>query len=134
MPTKLLKNMHQLGLNLEENLFIIDCFNHLLKHKKQKYQQAPRQAGLYIIYNKQTKQTYIGETSSIYRRLGEHLDTLTTHKHHNYKLQNDWVLNQGRGFFVKYYSCVELENSYLRKKVESILIDTWPEQLYNLKR
>lgn len=46
--------------------------------------------GIYALRNKITQECYIGESSSIFMRLGMHLTRLKNNKHKNWDLQESW--------------------------------------------
>jgi len=49
--------------------------------------------GVYRIYNTINGKTYIGSSTNIEKRWQQHKTDLSTHSHHNKKLQNDWLLH-----------------------------------------
>jgi len=100
--------------------------NYFLAFKTDIVLQRGNVPGIYVFYNKQTKQAYIGETVSIKKRLKQHLTPLKTNKHPNKKLQkavNQYGLNN---FDILCFSSAVLACGFFRKAVENFIIKNWP--------
>ena len=64
--------------------------------------------GIYMIKNKRNDKVYIGKSKNIEQRWKEHINMLNNHKHHCYKLQEDWNLfNEDSFEFLTLQSCPE---------------------------
>lgn len=122
----------QKDTSLQTIVFILKIVKFFLSFKPLKRVHAPRSAGVYILFNRKTKKTYIGETNNLVRRLNQHVEGLKKGSHHNYKLQKDWFFNEGKGFSAMFYSTESLEDKDYRKNVERLLICVWPYDLYNI--
>lgn len=90
--------------------------------------------GLYVIFNKKTLVSYIGESYSIENRFISHKLSLISNNHFNRGLQKS-VQEHGMDsliFFVIDYGN-NYQNVESRRLAEIEVINSWPGQIYNIK-
>lgn len=87
-------------------------------------------SGIYKIYNKRSKLTYIGSSKEIEKRWGQHLSQLNNNKHHNSHLQNSWN-KYGESSFE--FSILEKVDKKLLRDVEQEYLNQADfKRLYNI--
>lgn len=91
-------------------------------------------AGVYVLYNKESCFSYIGQTYNIEKRFSEHFEALSSGVHSNRNLRkavsNENIKNLV--FLIIDYGYPFNQKGYrLKKEIE--LINTWPGPLYNIK-
>ena len=57
---------------------------------KRSYKETPRQAGIYHIKNSKTGKVLLGSSTNLHGPLNKHRFILSTGRHDNAALQNDW--------------------------------------------
>jgi group I intron endonuclease len=57
---------------------------------KRTYKETPRQAGIYHIKNSKTGKVLLGSSTNLHGPLNKHRFILSTGRHDNAALQNDW--------------------------------------------
>lgn len=55
-----------------------------------KFSQEKQTAGVFRIYNKESKRSYLGTSMNIEKTFNRHASELKFHTHHNSFLQEDW--------------------------------------------
>ena len=92
-------------------------------------------AGIYIIYNSNSKYCYIGESKNIYKRFENHCDDLLLLKHSNSNLLKAYIESEkdltNFHFLVWDYG-LALREKRERLQKEKDLIKSWPGGLYNI--
>lgn len=123
-----------LGFSLYKELYHIFIVNLIWKRKKSLLQIKDRTPGIYIIYNKVSFVTYVGESYNMEKRFFDHWNSLNEGRHSNKNLQR--AVNESGlenfYFFVADYGEAFKENTYRRKK-ETDFINSWPGSIYNIK-
>ena len=96
-----------------------------LKKEKIELTEIKQGPGLYLIFCKVKKKIYLGQSSNICRRLGDHWHTLNNNCHDCVELQNDW-LELGSQNFSFFYLCVgsEWTSEKSRKILEVDLVES----------
>ena len=90
--------------------------------------------GIYRIYNKAARKSYIGSSIDVGRRLGEHKGALGRGSHINYLLQDAWNTSGASAFVFELVEEIEDVNLLLTR--EQVYLDEGfiDECLYNLAR
>ena len=129
-----LKKETLFGFSLYNKIYHIFIINLIWKRKKSLSFIEKRTLGIYIIYNKVSFITYIGESSNFEKRFFDHWNSLNQGKHsykHFQRAVNKFGLDNFYFFVVDYGEAFK-ENTYRRKK-ETDLINSWPGPVYNIK-
>lgn len=130
----ILENKNYIVLDLYEKLYNIFFTNLAWKMQKSQALYETKTSGIYIIYNKQSLRTYVGESNHIEKRFFQHYNKLLEDNHHNKGLQKACHLYgiDSFVFLVAQYGKVFQDLVY-RRKQEIQLINNWPGQIYNKK-
>lgn len=120
--------------NLFEKLFFAFVNTCSWKHLKTLTQGNIRDPGIYVLYNKVTSVSYIGESKSIEQRFVSHISDLQNHKHANKGLQNAATTFglENLFFFVLDFG-IDYESLEDRRNKEVDYIRNWPGLIYNKK-
>ena len=90
--------------------------------------------GIYIIYNKETLITYVGESKNVEKRFFQHYNSLLQGCHSNKGLQKACNLHgiDSFVFLVAQYGDI-FQDFLFRRETEINLINSWPGVVYNIK-
>jgi group I intron endonuclease len=78
-------------------------------------------SGVYMIYNKKTKKTYIGSAIDLIKRRDSHLSYLRNNKHHSEHLQKSWNKYGDKEFV--FYLIEYVKDKNILKKIEQFYLD-----------
>lgn len=119
---------------LYEKIYEVFISHLIWKNEKSICLSESKTSGIYIIYNKESLITYVGESNNIERRFFQHYNSLLEGCHHNKGLQKACSL-YGIDSFV--FLVVQYGNIYkdlvFRREAEIKLINNWPGLIYNIK-
>ena len=91
-------------------------------------------SGIYIIYNKESLITYVGESNHIEKRFFQHYNNLLEGRHHNKELQKTCNLYGINSFVFLVSQYGEIYQDFVfRRNIEIELINNWPGLIYNIK-
>lgn len=119
---------------LYEKIYQIFIENLTWKKQKSISLNETRTSGIYIIFNKESLITYVGESNNIEKRIFQHYNKLLEGRHHNKNLQKAYYRYgiDSFVFLVAQYG-EPFKNTFFRRKTEIELINTWPGVVYNIK-
>ena len=119
---------------LYEKLYAIFIENLIWKKQKSSFLTETRTSGIYIIYNKESLITYVGESKHIEKRIYQHYNSLLEGRHYNNGLQKacNFYGIDSFVFLVAQYGDV-FKDFVFRRQTEINLINSWPGVIYNIK-
>lgn len=130
----LIKKEHSLGLLLYEKLYEVFIENCIWKREKLTSLIDKGTPGVYILYNKESLVTYVGESNNIEKRFFEHYTSLDGGFHFNRGLQKACNLYGIDSFsFLVFKYGEALKDSSFRKDTEISIMNSWPGPVYNIK-
>ena len=132
---ELLKNNEiSVSFLLYEKIYEIFISHLIWKNEKSIYLGERKTSGIYIIYNKESLITYVGESNNIERRFFQHYNSLLEGCHYNKGLQKACSLYGIDSFvFLVVQYCDIYKDLVFRRETEIKLINSWPSTIYNIK-
>lgn len=98
------------------------------KYVRHKYPYS----GIYIITNKRTKKSYVGQSGNVYRRRKQHFSALKSGKHENWLLQFEFNMYGARSFEWKVLEWCNPADLNAREKYWIKTLDTMAPNGFNL--
>jgi predicted GIY-YIG superfamily endonuclease len=119
---------------LYEKIYEVFIENLIWKREKSISLSETRTSGIYIIYNKESLITYVGESGNIEKRFFQHYNNLLQGCHHNKGLQKACSIYgiDSFVFLVVQYGDIYKDLAF-RRETEVKLINSWPGLIYNIK-
>ena len=90
-----------------------------------------RTPGIYYIKNTKKQAAYIGWSTSVGRRISQHITYLNLNKHKNSELQKDWNIDD-KDWEVGVLIYGDIDSTLLLAKIEASLIRSLKNKLYNV--
>lgn len=108
-----------------------DILEYFLLFKSNKLIENSNLPGIYVIYQVNTKEAYIGESVSLGERLKQHRTKLIKNNHPNLVLQNAFNSHGLHNFSFLVYHSDLLAHGFFRKEIETFIIQNWPYPVFN---